>query len=344
MMPSSGGAGPGPGGPEGQHGCLFLRSGVVLLFPQALVPSSTGTTPSGSNASSGGSAWCFSPRKPLSLRRRAPRPQAQTRVPPTRRGASLPANPCPFVGGHHAPRLKREFRRSGVVLPSPQILVLSSTGTTPPGPKASSSGSAWCFSPRKPLFFRRRAPRPQARTDLPPTRRGASLPANPCSFVDEHHAHGLKREFLRLGVVLLSPQALVLSSTGTTPSGSNASSSGSAWCFSPRKPLSLRRRAPRPQAQTRVPPTRRGASLPANPCPFVGGHHAPRPKREFRRLGVVLLSPQALVPSSTGTTPSGSNASSGGSAWCFSPRKPLSLRRRAPRPQARTDLPRASRT
>ena len=208
----------------------------------------------------------------------------------------------------------------------------------------SSSGPAWCFSSRKPLSLRRRAPRPQARTRVPAARRGASLPANPCSFVDGHHALRLKREFRRLGVVLLSPQTLVLSSTSTTSSGSNASSSGSAWCFSPRKPLSLRWRAPRPQARTVLPPIRRGASSPASPCPFVDEHHAPRHEREFLRLGVVLLSPQTLVPSSTGTTPPGPNASFSGPAWCFSPRKPLSLRRRAPRPQARTDLPRAGRT
>ena len=179
---------------------------------------------------------------------------------------------------------------------------------------------------------------------LPPVRRGASLPANPCSFVDGHHALRLKREFRRLGVVLLSPQTLVLSSTSTTPSGSNASSSGSAWCFSPRKPLSLRRRAPRPQARTVLTPIRRGASSPSNPCPFVDGHHALRPTRDFLRLGVVLLSPQTLVPSSTSTTPPGSNASFSGTAWCFSPRKSLFFRRRAPRPQARTDFPRAGRT
>ena len=233
------------------------------------------------DVSSSGPAWCFPPRKPLFLRRRAPRPQAQTRVPPARRGASLPANPCSFVDGHHAHGLKREFRRLGVVLLSPQALVLSSMSTTPSGSNVSSAGSAWCFSPRKPLFFRRRAPRPQAQTRVPPTRRGASLPASPCSFVGGHHAPRPKCEFRRLGVVLLSSQTLVPSSAGTTPSGSNASSSGSAWCFSPRKPLSLRRRAPRPQAQTRVPPTRRGASLPANPCPFVDGHHAPRHEPTF---------------------------------------------------------------
>ena len=150
------------------------------------------------------------------------------------------------------------------------------------------------------------------RTGLPPIRRGASLPANPCSFVNRHHAPGHEPAFLQFGVVLLSPQTLVPSSTGTTPLGSNRPSSGPAWCFSPRKPLSLRRRAPRPQAQTRVPPARRGASLPANPCLFVDEHHAPRLKREFLQSGVVLLSPQILVLSSTSTTSPGTNRPSPG--------------------------------
>ena len=131
----------------------FLQSGGVLHLPQTLVPSSTGTTPLGSNRPSTGSAWCFSPRKPLSFRRRAPRPRARTRVPPARRGASLPANPCSFVDGHHAPGSEPAFLQSGVVLLSPQTLVPSSTGTTPPGTNRPSSNSAWCFSPRKPLFL-----------------------------------------------------------------------------------------------------------------------------------------------------------------------------------------------
>ena len=188
-MPSGGGAARGRDGYalDGSDGSS-VGSGVVLHSPQTLVPSSTGTTPPGPNASSAGSAWCFSPHKPLSLRRRAPRPQAQTRVPPARRGASLPANPCSFVDGRHALRLKREFRRLGVVLLSPQTLVLSSTSTTPPGTNRPSTNPTWCFIPRKPLSLRRRAPRPQAQTRVSPVRRGASLPANPCSFVDEHHA------------------------------------------------------------------------------------------------------------------------------------------------------------
>ena len=71
----------------------------------------------------------------------------------------------------------------------------------------------------KPLFLRRQAPRPRTRTGLPPIRRGASLPANPCSFVDGHHALGHEPAFLQSGVVLHSPQTLVPSSTDTTPPG-----------------------------------------------------------------------------------------------------------------------------
>ena len=178
----------------------------------------------------------------------------------------------------------------------------------------------------------------RVRTGLPPARRGASPPANPCSLVDKHHAPRPEPAFHRLGVVLHSPQTLVPSSTGTTPLGSNRPSTGSAWCFTPRKPLFLRQQAPRPRVRTGFPPIRRGASLPANPCSFVDGHHAPRHEPAFLQFSVVLLSPQALVPSSTSTTPPGSNVSSGGSAWCFPPRKPMFLRRRAPRPQARTGL------
>ena len=200
----------------------------MLLSSQTLVPSSAGTTPPGTNRPSTNPAWCFSPRKPLFFRRRAPRPQAQTRVPPARRGASLLANPCPFVGGHHAPRPEPAFHRLGVVLHLPQTLVPSSTGTTPPGTNRPSSNPAWCFPPRKPLFLRRRAPRPRVQTRIPPARRGASLPANPCSFINRHHAPGPEPGFLQSGVVLPSPQTLVPSSTGTTPPGTNRPSSGPA--------------------------------------------------------------------------------------------------------------------
>lgn len=136
----------------------------------------------------GRATWCFTPRKPLFLRRRAPRPLARSAFRIGRRGASLPANPCSSVAGHHISRAGRTFSGSGVVLHSPQTLVSSSSSTTSLGPNRPSASSAWCFTPRKPLFLRRRAPRLSGRSDLRRLRRGASRPANPCSFVAGHHA------------------------------------------------------------------------------------------------------------------------------------------------------------
>ena len=74
------------------------------------------------------------------------------------RGASLPAIPFSFVAGHHVSRAQRAFG----------------------GPPANRT---WCFTSRKPLFLRRRAPRPSDPADLRRTGRGASLPASPSSFV-----------------------------------------------------------------------------------------------------------------------------------------------------------------
>ena len=61
-----------------------------------------------------------------------------------RRGASLPANPCSFVAGHHVFGAERADRRAGVVLPSQQSLVPSSRGTTSLGPDEPTAGPAWC--------------------------------------------------------------------------------------------------------------------------------------------------------------------------------------------------------
>ena len=218
----------------------------------------------------------------------------RTGLPLIRRGASLPSNPCSsFVDEHHAPWSEPAFLQSGVVLHLPQTLVPSSTGTTPSGPNRPSSNPAWCFTPRKPLFPRQQAPRPRVRTGFPPIRRGASPLASPCSFVDGHHALGPEPAFLQSGVVLLSPQTLVPSSTDTTPPGPNRPSSNPAWCFSPRKPLFRRRRAPRPRARTGLPPIRRGASLPASPCSFVDGHHAPGPAALTQTLETARPFPSA---------------------------------------------------
>lgn len=48
-------------------------------------------------------AWCLIARKPLFLRRGAPRRMGESEHGDERRGASPPASPCFFVAGHHAP-------------------------------------------------------------------------------------------------------------------------------------------------------------------------------------------------------------------------------------------------
>ena len=75
------------------------------------------------------------------------------------RGASLPAIPCSFVDGHHVFRTGEARCEPDVVLPSPQNLALSSTGTTFSEPERPDASRTWCLPPRKTLLFRRRAPR-----------------------------------------------------------------------------------------------------------------------------------------------------------------------------------------
>ncbi len=137
-------------------------------------------------------------------------------------GARFPAKPCSFVNGHH---------------------VFGTKGARP--------ARTWCTIPRKTLFFRQRAPRLWDQRRCRRAGRGASPPANPCSFVDGHHVFGAKgasgepdvvlhppanpcsfvdghHVFGTKGaagepdVVLHSPQNLALSSTGTTSLGSKA--------------------------------------------------------------------------------------------------------------------------
>ena len=105
--------------------------------------------------------------------------------------------------------------------------------------------------------------------------RGASSPANPCFFVIGHHAPCLNRGSRPDGVVLHRPQTLIPSSSSTTPDGRIGARGRTAWCLTARKPLSLRRRAPRPLPESGFGTGRRGASLPAHPCFFVVEHHAP---------------------------------------------------------------------
>ena len=131
----------------------------------------------------------------------------------------------------------------------PQTLVPSSGSTTPSVQLAPSAGSAWCLTPRKPLFLRPEAPRPQSNWHRRRGRRGASPPANPYSFVRKHHALESNSAVGGNGVVPHPPQTLVPSSGDTTPLRQTAPPAGSAWCLTPCKPLFLRPEAPRPRAK-----------------------------------------------------------------------------------------------
>ena len=135
------------------------RPDVVLRSPQTLILSPPGTTSSGSKAPVADRTWCSAPRKPLFLRRRAPRLPGPRRRRRAGRGASLPANPYYFVVEHHVFRIKGAGGGPDVVRRSPQTLILSSPSTTSSGAKAPVAGRTWCSPPRKPLFFRHRAPR-----------------------------------------------------------------------------------------------------------------------------------------------------------------------------------------
>ena len=135
------------------------RPDVVRRSPQTLILSPPGTTSSGSKAPVADRTWCAAPRKPLFLRRRAPRLPDQRRRRRAGRGAPLPANPYSFVTGHHVFQIKGAGGGADVVRRSPQTLILSSPSTTSSGAKAPVAGRTWCSPPRKPLFFRHRAPR-----------------------------------------------------------------------------------------------------------------------------------------------------------------------------------------
>ena len=134
----------------------------------------------------------------------------------------------------------------GVVPHPPQTLVPSSGRTTPSAQLAPPAGSAWCLIPRKPLFLRPEAPRPQFKQRRRRDRRGASSPANPFSFIRTHHALSPTGAAGGVGVVPHPPQTLIPSSGRTTPSTQMTPPAGSAWCLTPRKSLFLRPEAPRP--------------------------------------------------------------------------------------------------
>ena len=138
-------------------------SDVVPHSPQTLVLSSTSTTSLGSKAPAAYRTWCLTPRKPLFLRPEAPRLSGPMGLRRHGRGASLPASPYSFVRKHHVPRSGWADAGTDVVLHPPQTLVFSSGSTTSPGPDGPTPALTWCFTPRKPLFLRRGAPRPQVR-------------------------------------------------------------------------------------------------------------------------------------------------------------------------------------
>ena len=330
-----------------------------------------------------GRTWCVAPRKPLFFRRRAPRLPRLRRRQRVGRGAPLPANPCSFVAGHHVFRghgagngagrigsagagsawLDRRGwtgargNRPDVVRCSPQTLIPSSPSTTSSGAMAPAAGRTWCAAPRKPLFLRHRAPRLPGPRRRRRAGRGAPLPANPYSFVAEHHVFRGQSAGNGSDVVRRSPQTLIPSSPGTTSSGAKAPATGLAgldrrgrgrrgwtgvvgpargvtgrtWCVAPRKPLFLRRRAPRLPNQRRRRRAGRGAPRPANPYSFVAGHHVFQVQGAGGGPDVVLPVPQTLITSSSSTTSSGDKATATGRTWCAAHRKPLFLRRRAPR-------------
>ena len=130
---------------------------------------------------------------------------------------SAPASPCFFVAEHHAPWLNRGSRPDGVVLHRPLTLVSSSPGTTSDGRIRARGRVAWCLTSRKPLFLRRRAPRPLTESGLETGWRGASPPASPYSFVAGHHVGWANQSTGTDGVVPHRPQTLIPSSSGTTP-------------------------------------------------------------------------------------------------------------------------------
>ena len=198
--------------------------------------------------------------------------------------------------------------RSDVVRRSPQTLIPSSPSTTSSGDKATATGQTWCAAPRKPLFLRRRAPRLPGLRRRQRAGRGASLPANPYSFVAEHHVFRSQGAGNGSDVVRCSLQTLIPSSPSTTSSGAMAPAADQTWCSSPCNPLFLRRRAPRLPGPKRRQRVGRGAPLTANPYSFVARHHVFRGRGAGNRPDVVRRSPQTLIPSSPGTTSSEAKA------------------------------------
>ena len=103
-------------------------------------------------------------------------------------GVALPAKPFTSARRHHVLRPERTFLRPDVVPHPPQSLISSLGSTTSIGRSEPPATRTWCFTLRKALFLRPEAPRLSAGPSLRRLGRGASLPANPYSFVRKHHA------------------------------------------------------------------------------------------------------------------------------------------------------------
>ena len=125
--------------------------------------------------------------------------------------------------------------------------------------------------------------------------RGASLPTNPCSFVQKHHVSRAQSAGGVPDVVPHSPQTLIPSSGSTTSLGSKAPAAYRTWCLTPHKPLFLRPEAPRLSCPMGLRRHGRGASPPASPYSFVRKHHVPRSGWADALTDVVLHSPQNLI-------------------------------------------------
>ena len=104
------------------------------------------------------------------------------------------------------------------------------------------------------------------------------------------------------------------SAFGTTSLSPSGPSAPRTWCSKVRKSLFLRREAPRPWTHPALRRLGRGAPWSANPYFFVGRHHVPEPIRACGASDVVLQGPKSLF-----------------------------LRREAPRPCVRPNLPRTGR-
>ena len=89
----------------------------------------------------------------------------------------------------------------------PPALIPSSRSTTSGFPNTRPAPGTWCLTVRQPLFLRRGAPRLPLQSAGRHRGRGASLPASPCFFVDEHHVLRSKMPAGPRDVVLHCPLA-----------------------------------------------------------------------------------------------------------------------------------------